>query len=908
MGKKSRIRFDSISSGYLSLWRELKGWRLFAFYALHYTLLFAVMQHVIFLPFAREGKSFAWIKDGAAQHYARLIYIRQIWKESVDGLLSGNGGHLPLYDFRNGPALFDTQIGLPQLFAIFWPDGRYDTLYRLLALGSYYWMGLTFSVFGFFFKQKPLPVLTGAISYTFCGMAIFAGIRQPHLVVPMVFLPVLLIGAERIVRGERALVFVLAVFLSLTTQFGVYTSCMQAVFVILYIVLRFIDVYHEDRGRQAFLLLRRLLVWGGVPVLLAAASWLPALLEIAGTNRVGNSATLMENMLSYDKGYYARFMGDFLLNPSGVGFWNRLGFSVLTLPAVVILFVRHRKNERSMRLSFLVLTVMLCIPAVGYIMSGLSNVSNRFCFAYAFCTAAILMFMLPHVSQLTSREWAAAGAVVAVYCGTAVFLGLREYFDARSAVIALAAIACLGLCHALGVRARGWSLAALAITCLSVCYSAHWYYSEKGYVNEFYPSPDNIAAAGQYASLGSSAPIKEDDTFYRVAGNRISDVEINLAFRYGLNGLSMFPYYGWSNAYMQWIAEMEIPREDARQYLNSRTPNAAVLALSAVKYYALREGSGMPRPYGFTQTDRVRNGNDTDIILRNDHALPVGYAYQQYMTRDTYDSLNGLGRQEAQLQAVLLEEAPSLPGLTGMQPQPTAKQIPYELEADGVRWQDGLLFVEKNGGTLTLSFAGLPGAETYLRIADHTSVNNEVWTIWARSGDVSVPAVFYTDTDVYAHHQHTQTLNFGYSEEGLTEITLTFPFESLWRLADLQIWCQPMDAYAAQVAALADETLQNVATDWHSLKGDITVAGDRMLALSIPYTDGWTAYVDGAKTKLYQANTGFMAVELTEGTHKVELRYMLPGLRAGLAMCAAGAVGLAALLVCGRRKKRNAAL
>lgn len=453
-------------------------------------------------------------------------------------------------------------------------------------------------------------------------------------------------------------------------------------------------------------------------------------------------------------------------------------------------------------------------------------------------------------------------------------------------------------------------LAALMITCCSVCYTAFWLYDiqEDGYVSQFSVSAEQRLSRGQYASMANSRVITEDESFFRVAGDSIMDSESNYAFRYNLNGLSMYPYYGWSSAYIQWVSEMEIPRYENKHHLNGHTANAPILTLDNVKYYASRDTATMPRPYGFVEVDSVENAGENDVILQNEHALPIGYAYEQYMTRDTYDTLNTLGKQEAQLSAVLLEETPSLSDLTETAPQPTAERIPYEIKMDGVTWEDGLLLVERGGATMTLTFEGLPQMETYLRIVDHVSINGDSWMLEASSSGITVQALFYADEYVYSHHQHTQTLDLGFHEEGMTEITITFPFEALWQLSDLEIWCQPMDDYAAQVDALADETLQNVVTDWHSLKGDITVGGDRMLVVAIPYTKGWTACVDGEKTKLYQANTGFMAVEMTEGTHSVELSYMLPGLRMGLVMSVAGIAGLTALLFIWRRKEKNVKL
>ena len=66
-----------------------------------------------------------------------------------------------------------------------------------------------------------------------------------------------------------------------------------------------------------------------------------------------------------------------------------------------------------------------------------------------------------------------------------------------------------------------------------------------------------------------------------------------------------------------------------------------------------------------------------------------------------------------------------------------------------------------------------------------------------------------------------------------------------------------------------------------------------MLFLSLPYNDGWTAYVDGVKTDIKKANIGFMGLEITSGTHSIRLEYSTPGYKTGLVV---SGVGLGALI------------
>ena len=78
-----------------------------------------------------------------------------------------------------------------------------------------------------------------------------------------------------------------------------------------------------------------------------------------------------------------------------------------------------------------------------------------------------------------------------------------------------------------------------------------------------------------------------------------------------------------------------------------------------------------------------------------------------------------------------------------------------------------------------------------------------------------------------------------------------------------------------------------------------------MLCLSIPYSTGWRAYVDGAETTLYKANGVHMALPLDAGTHSVALTYHTPYLRLGAVISAVSVCLFAVLvLLAALRKKR----
>jgi hypothetical protein len=99
-----------------------------------------------------------------------------------------------------------------------------------------------------------------------------------------------------------------------------------------------------------------------------------------------------------------------------------------------------------------------------------------------------------------------------------------------------------------------------------------------------------------------------------------------------------------------------------------------------------------------------------------------------------------------------------------------------------------------------------------------------------------------------------------------------------------------------QPSDLTVETVQiiNFEPDRMTLKA--TTTGAALLVLSEVYDPGWSAFVDGKQVQVFAAFTALRAVPVPEGTHTIELRYEVPGLKLGLLVTAATAVIVAVVL------------
>ena len=141
---------------------------------------------------------------------------------------------------------------------------------------------------------------------------------------------------------------------------------------------------------------------------------------------------------------------------------------------------------------------------------------------------------------------------------------------------------------------------------------------------------------------------------------------------------------------------------------------------------------------------------------------------------------------------------------------------------------------------------------------------------------------------------------------GKNSLTLTFQNTGVYSYDDLKVVCQPVTKVDEQVKKLGEESLQDVKVEEHELTGKISVSKPKALVIALPYSTGFTAYVDGKKTDIKQANTMYMALNLAEGEHEIRLTYCTPYLPAGFSLTCIGILCYS-VVVLKNRKKRTAA-
>ena len=373
-------------------------------YYLLYTLLFSLVCCLVFFWYYTAGRTFVAFDDGWRQHYRALVYYGRYLRSMARELLYHHRIVFPEWDFALGEgsdilqSLHYYVIGDPfALFSVLFPSRFMWVCYDFIVLLRLYLAGIAFSCLCFYTRKNAgrYAVMAGAIAYVFCYWGIFSACRHTFFLNPMLYFPMIVLGIEKIIRGEKPDLLIVSVFLAAVSNF--FFFYLIVLMTVIYVAVRLIAEYRSDVGSM----LKTLLRIAGSSVLgtmMGGVIVLPVAYDFLNDARMDSGHSLR---LAYSMYYYSKFPGLFF--SGGGGYWSCLGYSAPVIPAVFLLFLR-KKRHRALKVFFLIGLVILLIPALGQILNGMSYKSNRWTWAFALLCAYILVLMWPELMDLPAKD------------------------------------------------------------------------------------------------------------------------------------------------------------------------------------------------------------------------------------------------------------------------------------------------------------------------------------------------------------------------------------------------------------------------------------------------------------------------------------------------------------------------
>jgi len=880
-------------------------------YYIVYTFVFIITSLLVFSQFYLNKKSFVWRTDGIDQHLTSLTYFSKYLHQIAKYFLNTGKLIIPLFDFSIGygsdipTTLHYLCFGDPlALLSFLIPSSKTVYLYCFLIIFRLYLSGIAFSIYCEKINLSRFAVLCGSLVYTFCGFALFASVRHPFFINPMIYFPLLLIGIEKIFKNQKPYLFIIMVFVSAVSNF--YFFYMLSVLMVIYAVIRFFSFFEK---KDILKYLKQFSLYYGIGLLMACILFIPVVMLLFSSTRF-NIHPIID--ILYSKNYYLNFPVSFITTAIDIpGRWTYLGYTCISLIAV-ILFLFQKKTNSHIKILFILFTIFLMLPIMGYILHGSSYVTNRWIWGYSFIVALITTIMIPYIMKPMKNYIIIIRIFIILYFSYCVFFG-----NVNSAVffIPFAIVMFIDLfmycVNILNIYDNKRILIRitpriilLALVIINIAISAYYLYSPRygKYVNEFTGFNEAFTLITGNPSLGLLEI--NDKQFYRF------DEHINAIRNHSMvnqvNSTSSFFSISNPVIFDFFINDMDLWVRTTANY--NRLDNRTILsALAGIKYFVVNKESEQYLPYGF---DKYIHSSGDNLIYENANVLPLGYTYNNIIAETEYKSLSAIEKQQALIQGAVLNNTTNgeeEDKLANINPLFNHAIIPYNMECgEGIEYLDGVFLVNNASSSVILYFEGLPNCETYLNIKklNYSERRNQT-RITVESEDISKTIIYLTPYNNWYTDQHDFLINLNYAIKKKNEIKINFEYPGTFSFDKLEVICQPVDDFKRQISQLKETVLENVNITQNLITGTISTDKNKLLCLSIPYSKGWRAYIDGKKVDLLRVNTMFSGVLIPIGNHDVKLTYMTPYLKQGCILSFFGFVLFIIVIYYYEKKMKN---
>lgn len=871
-----------------------------------YTGLFLIVFFLGFLVFFVQGKSFVWKSDGYRQYYPVLQYLGSYYRNVLTSLFT-HPSQIPMIDYTIGQgedilATFANYgLGDPlTFFSVFVPAAYTEYLYDVLVVLRLYLSGISFMVYCAGIGRKREYSIFGALAYVFCGFAIWS-VKDPFFLNALIYLPLILLGIEWILKKKTPLLLSLGVFCCVMS--GYYFFYMIVLCAFVYFCIRGYMVYGKKwsqmAGRGGWCLAAGL---GGV--LTSGILMAPLVCGFLKSSRTETYISF-SSLFLYDLSYYKDMLTKLFMvteeNDASAVWYTSM--AVLIFAALYLLVQKKDRVSVVLRNCVIACVLVVASPLAGYVLNGFGYITNRFMFIPAFLLSIVLVHMMPDLLARTD-EWTKKKRY-----GLVVFAGLYAvaclFLSGKEGILPAAFMAvmlCATLLVLLFIKNGKWRMRLMmALVVLNLVGNINLIYQKFGAdVADDYMKAGSVRAAYRDSAVSEAKKLAADeDALARI------DVLLHNGENPNQSVVAKYPgvsvYYSVINgAYFDYMNSLENTPDLMYTHRILGNDGRTVLEnLANVRYVVSRKRDMVP--YGFEPVEGKKD------VYANTNPTSIGYLCDSYVSEEDYDKADVFERQNVLLSSVVLkstrglyQKAEDSKHMKQGVFQSGARKISYEeTEVKNIVRSKGKWEIEEKNGYYNLAFSMKPGYEYYLRLAGLELIEAEVDNRWGHITMGELFKRFIISNEKYDFYFGRkdyliclESLPAGQTGEEQRELEFRINGRAKYRLEDMEIIEVPLENLSEKAGQLYSERLYDVkVTENGTISGRTPeLAEGKILCLSVPYKNGYTLYVDGKETDYEKVNKMYVGAWIPKGEHEILLTYVTPGLKSGGALSVCGIV------------------
>ena len=882
-----------------------------------YSLLFCLLVPLCFFQFFVYGKSFC-SGDGITEHTAFLAFYGE-WLRTIAYNFIHGKFIVPTFSFSLGfgadiiSSLTWFCIGDPlNLVSIFVPKNGTYILFVFLAVLRFYLSGISFIFYCNTHKFQKNIIPFGAISYSFCGYALFVGIRHPYFLNPLIFLPLLCIGIDKILDRKSPVFFIIFSFLACVCNY--YFFYMLSFFVFVYAAVRFFFVVKIERKflcKEFFKTFFRAFGFYMIAVMMAAFILLPSAYGFLTASRTTEK---IEVNFFYSLAYYANLFSSVSSPASVGGFFGSIGFAPVVFVALLFLFTLNDKISKQLKI-FISLGILFFIcPFFGHFINGFNYITNRWCFAFAFLVCVSFVYAFPIFCKSSFKELKIPLLIAVVQNLLVIFSCIishaRRQHYALCYIYSLAVFLILYFLIKKRKDIRIFSLVSIFIGIVVIAFVRYSPYglSYLDDFREFGIYEGNVAKNTdiEILKLNDADFFRYDEENKFTANNAVVFGTKSTSYNYSISDIHL----------MQFYEDIALAKTSLMS-CSSLNRRSALQNLFAVKYFVLpAEADYAPEYMTFVKEFDTYGGKKKLYKLNNPSPFAVPYKNVLYADNN-FENLNPIEKQELFLDTAVIYDEKSEDNTDEPELKLNSKILCKNVSFvgnDDVKIEENKITTRKKNTTFEIDFSCDEDSdskkELYLLFKNfyYTTDSYEQFKPQIRfvSSSGKEESFSFGMTNANDSMGHNRMPCFGLQECKSGKFFVTLENKGVYEFDEISVFALDVSERDENFNSIDSEEISNLAFSENKISLETSLNEKQFVRFSMPYSKGWKIFIDGKETKSYRCDIAFIGTFVDAGNHSVVLKYSTPFLAAGVVSSFIGLIALVALcFYLKSRKKEN---
>lgn len=729
--------------------------------------------------------------------------------------------------------------------------------------------------------RKKYTSFIGAISYGLSIIFLRNALAFDYMTDAMIWLPLTILGYRIWEKRKKNFVLILGITLTVLNSF--YFGYMSLIF---YCIFAIVFTYGEGNStkekiksyfKKGFQFGIKIILSIGI----AAFLFIPTIIAFMGSDRF--SATSNIPKLFEAKFYKLTFENIFLYN-------DFIGMPLIAILGFTVPLKKVSTETRRKTLLATIFIILYMIPIAYSMFNGFSYVSYRWLYIFNF----VIAYAIPNWIE-DCNLYKIKGAIKVLLIGllTVIILYTKEergggYVVAADIIILFAGISSIVILYIrnmLNSKVLQSISSFMIIVCVLVggienckVHLINVYENKYYFVDKEYFSGRGMDNELERYILAETVPNTNEfyRTIYEIEGSENTPMNYMNYGASAYNSLINKNVHRWMKVDYNIVQDVVSPSRFAN--FNNRL---FLESAFGVRYKLVYNNEEVP--YGY----KIKSVNDKYKLYENDNTVGFDLWYDSYENIDNLEHLNYADRDAAVLNTALIDKE-----MNGIKKSKLKFDTVHELEVNysdmklsNVEYKDSKLYVGESGEII------LPIDNKYI------DTDGEIlFTINIRPENRQSYTMTVNDRKTFKDEEDGQWTyplsEFTFRMVGNTEYIRIELTPGTYIIDKIDLQYSSYEKYDQWINDRNKYNIDNLLVDGPYVSGNIRNDEKGILALNIPYKNGWTGKVDGKKVDLLKVNGIFTGIELEQGNHSLELRYITPGLVLG------GIISIVSLVIC----------